>query len=57
MSGEEYLMQGIRMRLKREYNMNYRYVLEMHKLLLLKFKGQIQRDEFEKKYVDNLREY
>ena len=33
--GEEYLMKGIRMTLKRKpYEMNYRHVLDMHKFLL-----------------------
>ena len=36
--GEEYLMKGIRMTLKRKpYEMNYRHVLDMHKYLLKKF--------------------
>ena len=55
--GDTFLMDGIRLKLKREYQMNYRHVLEMHKLLKSKFDGQIRLDEFHRLYIKNLIDY
>ena len=47
----------IRLKLKKEENMNYRHVLDMKDLLLNKLDGKIQTEEFQENYCKNLREY